>query len=301
MSLTDSPAMHYPTSPIKVPRQYSHILLTHPGKIGDLIWALSAAREVARKYTSGQVDLATSPYCRGLIPLLEHQEWIGSAIVLENWNVIFSAPVVPVIPPPYFDSFGNPLELRPVCGGPWDFVAHLGMRCWPSPTLLEYYPNLLRSEYGLSVEGSTSGWLEARTFPPSSEIAICFSDEWVELKAGLCAALATAFPLETFRLLVSPQSRLAKEFRFPFQNFITHECDIVTMADFMASSKLLVTCNSAPHPLANALGVPTVVVEPSTPRHQEVFKSRRGKNVYHDGFDAREVVGVVGRRLEELK
>lgn len=292
---------HYPTAPINIKKKFNRILLTHPGKIGDLVWALATAREIAREFAEdGKVDIATSPYCKGIIPLLEIQPWIRSAFVLPEWNVVFSAPVAPVIPPPYFSSNGKVLDLKPKVAGPeWDLVLHLGMREWPGPTLYEYYPNLVQREYGLRVNLlPRTPWLSVQEYAGEpKQISMCWSDEWVELKVGLIAAISKAFPNEVFRLLPSPDSRLNKEFRFPITNFLVEPCDILTCAEQIKFSKFLITCNSSPHPLANALGVRAVIIEPSSPRHQEVFKHKAGRNTYLDGFDARECVELIRKML----
>lgn len=296
--ISDSDCQHYPMGKIEQPSApiTDGILITHPGKIGDLIWAAATMKAVADKFNC-RVDIATSPYCAGLIPLLLAQEWVRTAVVLPEWNVTFSAPVAPVIPPPYFNVDGSPLSLEPKTGSKWDRVFHFGMREWPGPTLFEYYPNLLKREYGIRVTlDPNCSWFSARSNPgPAKYTTICWSDEWKELKAGLTNAIVRAHMEREFQLLPSPTSQFFKLFRFPFRNVLIQECDLLEMAEWIHNSTGLITCNSSPHPLANALGQRTFVVEPSTPRHQEVFKHRISRNTYVDDFNAE----VVLERLEK--
>lgn len=267
----------------------AEILLTHPGKLGDLVWAAATMKAIAGHH---RVDLAVSPYCAPLAPLLEAQPWVDSVFVLDAWKVEFTAPVSPAIPPPEAAD-------EVVAGNPeahYEDIFHLGMREWPGPTLYDYYPRLMRQRYGRDVTPERESWL---TVPPPAlrgGIVLAFTDEWKELKAGLIHAIADRFPSRVLWL----QHREAALTRYFYSlGKMTLLVDIGQLARFISTARLVVTCNSLPHPLANALGRRCVVVEPSTPRQQSVFKRKHPRNTYIDGFNVEEVLPAIEAALEE--
>lgn len=76
------------------------IAVTHPGKHGDAIYALPAARALARKYHT-KVDFYTSLYCEPLRLLFENQSFIRHFIVspeyvIERMDMGVQPPFVPV-------------------------------------------------------------------------------------------------------------------------------------------------------------------------------------------------------------
>lgn len=250
-------------------------LYTHPGKLGDALWALATAVAHAQR----PFDFAVSPYCMPLIPLLQSQPQIAHAYVLENWQILFDAPITPAKPPWVSNSYNR--------------AYHLGMREWPTPTLAEYYPRLMLEEYGVVVKPDfDQPWLN-RGKLHNDEIVISFSDEWVELKVGWIVALCKAFPMEHFVVMCPEKSRLHREFPLPFRNLKVHLSGILGLAEFIAYAKLVITCNSIGHPLSSALGKRTIIAEPSVPRQQAVFKAPIKLNTYFDGVNAYELVDLV--------
>lgn len=246
--------------------------------MGDLIWSLATINALAG---SQKVDLATSGYCMPLMPLLTDQGIIQNAFILDDWKVKFDAPVSPAIPPRVPAHYDN--------------VYHMGMRDWPHPTLVEYYPHQMMQQYGIAVKPDfNKPWLTpVGDRPLKHDILITFSDEWAELKAGWINALMTAFPTEKFLLAANTDSRLYREFRFPFKNLNMVKCGVPGLAILMEDAKLVITCNSVGHPLASGLGIPAVVAECSPPRQQSVFKAPITRNQYFDGINAYELVDYV--------
>jgi len=60
------------------------IACAHPGKMGDALYALPAARELARRHGS-KVDFYTSPYCAPLTNLIEAQEYIDRVVIAHDY------------------------------------------------------------------------------------------------------------------------------------------------------------------------------------------------------------------------
>jgi len=244
------------------------ILITHPGKLGDLLWALPTVRTLSR---IGPVCLAVSPYCRPLVQLLEQQDYIEKVVVLEDWEIRFDAPVTPRIPPTIPEA---------------EQVIHLGLDGWPDSTLPEAFAKLGR------VKPTDEPWIRVKAQKVGGwpRLAI-WTDEWVELKVGLlCALDHAALPAP---VLIPPGSRLGEEFDLSATRL---RVDIMGAARHISKSDCVITDKSALRVLAYAMGIPTIVVEPSPPRHNPVFDppaSWRKDVVVINGFDAREVVEAV--------
>jgi hypothetical protein len=75
------------------------ILCTFSGKFGDILWSLPTVREIAKKeesYTVHETNYLTEvhfgimPEYRSLIPLLNSQNYIDKAFVIEDWICIGS-------------------------------------------------------------------------------------------------------------------------------------------------------------------------------------------------------------------
>jgi ADP-heptose:LPS heptosyltransferase len=262
------------------------LTVTYPAKMGDCLWSLAAIRRVSQ-LQSVQVNMVVSRYLAPLVPLLKAQPYIESAWADMNWEVEFSAPVRPRTPP-VMEGFIGP-------------ILHLGMSEWPRPTLI--------GDHARRAGVSVNPWelwitpLSTVAQIPSREIGIHLSDEWAELKAGLIGALLQTFPNEKFVLLTHPAARIAQEWRFPFRNVHTVYSGISGLSDWLSGLKLLVTCKSFARVMALGMGIPTVVVEPSVPRHNPVFDPPTPfwREIIQNGFDARELVQNVRTMLERTK
>lgn len=62
------------------------IACSHPGKMGDAIYALPAIRKVC-ELTDARADFYTSDYCRGLKRLFEYQSFIDNFYVPESYHI----------------------------------------------------------------------------------------------------------------------------------------------------------------------------------------------------------------------
>lgn len=240
------------------------ILFTHPGKLGDLLWAMPTVKAIAG---GGQVDLMVSGYCKPLVSLLAAQSYIRKVILYERWELKGGAPEEAWNP--------GPVGFRE---GEYQEVIHLGYRNWPAPTLGEYYPKLMRETYGLDLKVDfNQPWLEATPWDMTENKIVCtFSNEFIETKVGWLQALWNQFPDEEFVLVRAPGSRMS-EFSIDMPKI---DAELPALAQIMASAKLVVTCNSVGHPLASGLGKKCIIAEPQKMRQQAVFKSAISRNTY---------------------
>ena len=64
----------------------SRILLTCPGKLGDLLYSLPLALGLKRHYQA-EIAYQTSPLCRAVLPLLERQPYLAGALEDESYRL----------------------------------------------------------------------------------------------------------------------------------------------------------------------------------------------------------------------
>jgi hypothetical protein len=294
------------------------ILVTMPGKYGDILWSLPTARAIANA-TSAPVDVMVAKPYLSLVPLLQQQPYIRVAMGNVYWEVQDTAPMTPSAPPRLPTGLGD-----------YQKVINLGLTSWPEhPLAHQCYENLLPQ------------WPDAWGTPPpldleepwitvapdhdfsethvtyaeygaedSVDVHIGWSDDWIELKAGLTYALTGRMPNVRFRVITHSGSRLCEEWlrHYPggddcigeqFDNLSWYAGDWLLTAHAMSNSKIFVGCLSAQWVLANAMGKPTVIAEPATGRHHPAFWRAAGKNHLVLGsdhlptFDARHLGDVV--------
>jgi hypothetical protein len=286
------------------------ILCTHPGRYGDILWALPTMRAISQAY--GQpVDLIIPGEYRGIADLVEAQPYVRMCAARDDWRVEQTAPITPRVPPRIDVSY--------------DQIYHLGYEGWPTPTLAEDVYDRAAAQYGqaqalapyqfpeLDLE---TPWVTTSTIVRKSDrprVWLGWSEEYFELKVGLTVALATHFPDVEFwwirpwggrydevdRLADFGQHRLGK-------NVGMIRAHWHTTVDVALSCHVFLGCLSASWVLANALGLPTVIVEPNAQRHQPVFWRESPKNhlvLGGDGlptFDARHAGDVLEQVLKEI-
>lgn len=258
-------------------------LVTHGGKIGDALWALAAIKALAVKW-SEPVDMVVSTYLRPLVPLINAQEYIHKCIVDEAWEVEFTSPITPQIPPTHYDH---------------DLIWDASMDGWPIGTIME--DHVRRAGVGLE---PWEPWLkplsEHSTGFAKEHIAICLTDEHKETKAGILVALLKAFPEQRFLFLTYPEARLAQEFTFPFRNLQTVYTSVSGLSDWLVGCKLVITCKSMARVMARGLGLKTAVIEPSVPRQNPVFdmpnENMALEQIIND-FDSKACVELVRKML----
>lgn len=266
-----------------------------PGRTGDVLWSLPTARMISRCY-GVPVDFATSDKYGtvGLNKLITAQPYIKEVFAYKSWEVIESAPMSPRIPPLIHANY--------------DLVCHLGYSGWPKETLAgDIWARCCAANQELpSGPLDLSPWITnfaLRPTPPGN-IFVGWSEEWLELKMGIAAAVAGGIPQEWELDVVHAEgSRHAEWWKLDaILNF--YQCDLYTAANLLAKSSFYLGCLSATWVLANAMGKRCVVVEPAEARLHPVFWRKDEKNRLVKGgdgkatFDARHVVDVV---KEEIK
>ena len=178
------------------------ILVTHPGRHGDILWALPTVRAISR-WAGAKVDFMTSKKYGRVCDLLNAgaSDYIGYAWGDPGWIVEESAPISPRVPPlpiKYLEPGVGPLpghevELK------YDLIAHLGYGGWPEKPLA--LQALAQGITELQADLSQffdldEPWLKVKAAKPegTSVIAVGWSEEWIELKMGITLALAQRFP-----------------------------------------------------------------------------------------------------------
>lgn len=112
------------------------IACTHPGKIGDALYALPAIRWLCEKHDC-QADFYTSEYCRPLESLMRQQSCIADFVVPQGYN-------------PENQSCGVQPFQMPVPPG-YDFVYHLGFRATPDRALPDFIAGWTGAPSGLPI------------------------------------------------------------------------------------------------------------------------------------------------------
>lgn len=112
------------------------IACTHPGKIGDALYALPAIRWLCERHGC-QADFYTSEYCRPMEPLMRQQSCISDFIVPPGYT------------PQRYDCGVQPWQM-PVPDG-YDMVYHLGFRMTPERRLADWISETVGGPKGLPV------------------------------------------------------------------------------------------------------------------------------------------------------
>lgn len=276
------------------------ILATCPGRHGDILWTLPALRALHRA-TGVAIDLGVAPKYAGICPLADAQPYLTDSYPLAGWQVEETAPMTPWQPPVLPEGY--------------DRVIHLGYRGWPmQPFPYEHYWRMVEQlppELIPKRRLDLSPWLTRQPYAPSDQpiVAVGFTDEWLELKAGVLLALAHRFRDVTFFLLVPWQpSRWTREYGHSWpKNVAVCPCDLLNVARLVSAATVMLGCNSVQSHIATGLGVPVVMLEPASARHHPIFypHGKDGPEVTlvkgNDGeptFDARHVGDALAAQLE---
>lgn len=303
------------------------VLATMPGKFGDILWCLPTVRVLAE--AAGEpVDFCTSEAYKSILPLIQEQEYIGKATHDESWQVQDTAPMTPQRPTNTAHS--------DVLYSHYDKVIHLGYPQWPQSLLAadiyiravgqwgkalpeldldtpwiqldpehEFRPD--NDDYAERVAGTELSW--------HPDVHVGWSDEWAELKMGVLYAL-TGKGTHNYQVLTVPGSRIQEEWLryYPgdepdevFENLSWYAARWYVTADALNRAKIFLGCLSSQWVLANALGKPTVIMEPNPHRHNPIFFYDHPRNHLvkgNDGkptFDARHVADMVKEVLTDAK
>lgn len=231
------------------------ILCTHPGRYGDLLWALPTLRALAAQ--SGQpVDLLLSAKygTKGFGALLSAQPYLGQVLVANNWAIEETAPITPREPPSLPTGY--------------DQVLHLGYDGWPRLSL-PYETARIAGLTSAAIDLATP-WIAptppATRYVLGASVLVGFTDEYFEVKAGLMALLRRQWGwVGRPRFInISHGRRWNNEMRVESVSWLR-------AASWLGVSRLFVGCCSALHVLACGVGRPVVCVEPALARHHDVF------------------------------
>jgi hypothetical protein len=231
--------------------------LCHPGKFGDLLWALPTARALAEQAGKdeeyGGVELHLPSALRSIKPLLEKQgDYLASVVLHDDWQVQDTAPATPLQPPGYT-------------------MPSLGYKQWPVREL----PYEVAWEHGMYESGLSDAhffrpWihvlpLDYNLASDRQRLVVHWTDRWFELKLGILRELQRVLARDVYcQWIAAPGSRMAEAGAV--------QVDWVALARTLAGADAVLTDCSSAHVLAAAVGVKTIlVVEPETDRHHFIF------------------------------
>lgn len=229
-----------------------NLLCTHPGRHGDLLWALPTVR--ALHEAGHTVDLALSPKYSSLQALIQQQAYVRTVQIVPDWDVREDAPISPRMP-----------RLLPTAWPFYGRLVHLGYDGWPQSVLPRYvydtvqieHPSLPIAALDLERPWITTDLLRIH------DLALGFSDEWFELKYGIYSLVAQDY---------APMTICAVGSRWDVEGgWIGGAVGWEEAAARIAESHYFLGCCSALHVLACAVGTPCVIVEPSEARWNPIF------------------------------
>lgn len=227
--------------------------LCHPGKFGDLLWALPTARALAEQ-EGEHVALILPKSLAALVPLLEKQsDYIGSCVVDDGWEVQDTAPASPRVPP------GR------------EYIPSLGYEAWPAYPL----PYQVAAQNGAMHDRAQHDhffrpWIDVLPMGLGlasgvPRVAVHWTDRWFELKLGIVKELQRMLGFDFAIDWYAPHgSRM--------QDAGAYGVDWVTLARTLTGYQVVLTDCSSAHVLAAAVGVKNIlVVEPEHDRHHFIF------------------------------
>lgn len=227
------------------------ILVSFPGRAGDLLWALPTARAISEA-AGTPVDIVIAGEFKSMIPMLKAgAPYLGDVRALDEWSLT----------PP--DEW-----LPPLTGDGYDRVYHLGFRGWPDRTLPHFiYDQMVAEGVSMAPLDLDRPWL---TFEPwywvPHTLVIGWTETWFELKVGLMELLQRRNHIEGSFFLGTPGSRWVTELQMPPIEWLEAARRIANCPVFFGDC-------SALHVLACAQGKRCVLVEPMESRHNPIFWS----------------------------
>lgn len=284
------------------------ILCTFPGKIGDILWSLPTVRAISRHFNT-PVDFAITPEFdkagAGLLKLIAEQEYIANAYALPGWQVEYKECIQPREP-----------EVAE-----YDMVIHLGYDGWPSCELAKYtHDTALKQVRALDPKLDMSPWIApvepwSRPYPSVALIFVGWNQEWLELKMGLIVALCKSLASHNVCFGIPYGKGMRHEEWTRLNQFDRGGASVeMRVRDLYGTAKMLTGADfylgdlSAQWVLANAMGKPCIVMEPSEARWNPIFwwdgEGRNKMVLGGDGkptFDARHVRDAVLEQLKEIR
>lgn len=234
------------------------IAVSHPGKLGDLLYCLPTVRHIA-KISGQKVDFWTSKFCQAGQTLLDAQPYINKCFISDKYVMQHEGCGV------------QPWLLQP--DKSYDRVYHLGLRDYPQCRLVDYYPKI----YGFSLvdttisyefekikEGDKIGYLNNPECPP---IVICPGRN-PNLKGIFNSLINSLIDDHKTVYQVGPKDECITTCN---PNVITYNVDMLNTLALLEHAKLFIGTLSANLVLANGFsGLKKVVLcEPErwNPRH----------------------------------
>lgn len=228
--------------------------IAHPGRYGDLLWALPTARALAER--AGEhvhlylpTDPANTTPMGDFATLLEKQhDYISAVEIVPEWSIIQDAPRMP--------------------RAPHDRCLSLGYEGWPTEAL-PYEAARLGGVRALADDPHFfRPWIDVLPLDRSTDtrqhVLVHWTDRYFELKLGILHELRRALRHVNIEWYAGPGSRMADAGAI--------ECNWLALARLMTGQQVVLTDCSAAHVLATAVGVRTVlVVEPEEARHHWIF------------------------------
>lgn len=148
------------------------IACTHPGKIGDALYALPAIRWLCERHGC-QADFYTSEYCRPMEALMRAQSCIADFIVPPDYS------------PERYDCGVQPWQM-PVPSG-YDMVYHLGFKSTPERRLVDWMSETVGGPKGLPVQYDLPDGIETNLTKPYIVVAARGQNDYTELLRQVCA------------------------------------------------------------------------------------------------------------------
>lgn len=237
----------------------STVLVTFPGRAGDLLWALPTVRAISESL-GHPVDLQIAGEFESMVDLLLQQPYLAGVIPDPRWSMS--------------DGWEAPRLPRE-----YNRVIHLGYRRWPELALpLEVYANAISyfadNPPTLPSLDLNRPWI---TVDPGKrngvrrELAFGWTDCHFELKYGLTDLLFTAHRHDHRSIAkwdaedcLPPGSRWETEAGYL-------GCGWLGAARRISRAKVFLGDCSALHVLACALGKPVVCYEPMEARWNPIF------------------------------
>lgn len=237
------------------------VLVTFPGRYGDLLWALPSIRALSRRI-GAPVDLHVAGEFASIVPLLQAQPYLGEVQARVDW----------VLEPP--EEWDCPIRSADLS---YNARVHLGYRGWPSqPLPLETLGNLNQSLFSRTPEAwftpadlyLQEPWI---ILPPGACLdqdgppvcAVGFSETHAELKRGLLDLLEVRVHVVTH-----PHTHWACHKRLAW---VTCVGSWVYQASHLQRATVALCDCSALHVLAVALGTPVLLMEPIEARWNPIF------------------------------
>lgn len=233
-----------------------------------------------------------------LLGLIRRQRYIETAEADPHWKVLQTAPMTPAVPPEPF-----------MVEEEFDLVFHLGHTGWPELPLAYQVRANARQQDGKDFPLVLDDpWLRNYTdTPPPRQpqtVAVCWSNEWIELKMGLTFAVAAALPGVRFKILCPRGGGRVEEWLqvLPSNCCMVH-CSWAEASRWLETSALYLGCLSGMWVMANATGTPVVAMEPAEQRWNSIFWRESPRNELVLGGDGKpsfhspHVIDVLKRRL----